>query len=61
MGMGTDVRISFHGEVLKNLKNALTVDLGTKSTYLHAHIPKINSSYIKIWEVGRKLVDREVL
>jgi hypothetical protein len=32
----------------ENLQNALDVEYGTNSTYLHAHMPKINSSYVKI-------------
>ena len=53
----SDRKISrFDGEASENLKNALTVNLGTKSTYFYAHMPKMNSSYVKIWEVGRKSV-----
>ena len=45
-----------YGEASENLKNALIVDLGTKSAYLQTHMPKTISSYVKIWEVGRKSV-----
>ena len=32
------------------------VDLGTNSTYLHAHMPKINCSCVKICERSRPLL-----
>jgi hypothetical protein len=50
------VKSRFHGEASKNLKNALTVDFGINSTYLHTHMPKINSSSVKICESSRPLL-----
>ena len=40
--------IRYHGEASKNLQNALDVEYGTNSTYERAHMPKINSSPVKI-------------
>jgi hypothetical protein len=37
-----------HGEASENLQNALDVEYGTNSTYKHAHMPKTNSSPVKI-------------
>jgi hypothetical protein len=39
---------------LYRAQNALDVEYGTNSTYLHAHMPKINSSYVKICESSQK-------
>ena len=37
-------------------KLSKAIALGSKSTYLHAHMPKFNSSYIKICEISRPLL-----
>ena len=37
-------------------KLSKAIALGSKSTYLHAHMPKINSSYIKICEISCPLL-----
>jgi hypothetical protein len=50
--------ILYHGEASKNLQNALTVEYGTNYTYLHAHMPKMNSSSVKICESSRPLLAR---
>ena len=50
--------IRYHGEASKNLQNALDVEYGTNSTYLHAHMPKINSSYVEICESSRPRLAR---
>ena len=42
----------------KNLQIALDVEYGTHSTYLHTHMPKMNSSYVKICESSRPLLAR---
>ena len=34
------------------------VDFGTNSTYLHAHMPKINSSSVKICESSQKVLKK---
>ena len=41
---------------LYRAQNALDVEYGTNSTYLHAHMPKINSSYVKICESSQKVL-----
>ncbi len=48
----------YHGEASKNLQNALNIKYCTHSTYLHAHIPKMNSSYVKICESSCLLLAR---
>jgi hypothetical protein len=45
--------IRYHGEASKNLQNALDIGYGTNSTYEHSHMPKINSSSVKICESSR--------
>jgi hypothetical protein len=34
------------------------VDFGINSTYLHAHMPKIDSSYVKICESSQKVLKK---
>jgi len=47
---------TLHGEASKNLQNALDVEYGTNSTYEHSHMPKINSSSVKICESSQKVL-----
>ena len=42
--------------VLKDLRNSPAVDFGINSTYLHAHMPKINSSSVEICESSQKVL-----
>ncbi len=44
--------------VLKDLRNSPAVDFGIESTYLHAHMPKINSSSVKICESSQKVLKK---
>ena len=39
--------VIYYGKISETLQ---AVDLGTNYTYLHAHMVKINSSYVKICE-----------
>ena len=48
--------IRYHGEASENLQNALDVEYGTNSTYEHAHMPKINSSPVKILPSSRNVL-----
>ena len=41
---------------LAKICSALDVEYGTNSTYLHTHMPKINSSCVKISESSRPLL-----
>ena len=42
--------------IFPNTKTPDPVDLGTNSTYLHAQMSKINSSYVKIFESSHPLL-----
>ena len=44
-----------YGKISETLQ---AVPLGTNSNYVHAHMPKINSSYVKICECSRPLLAR---
>jgi len=50
--------IRYDGEASKNLQNALDIEYGTNSTYLHAHLPKINSSSVKNCDSSRPRLAR---
>ena len=43
---------------VEDLRTLSPVDFGINSTYLHAHMPKINSSYVKICESSRQRLAR---
>ncbi len=40
----------------EDLQTLRPVEIDTFSTYLHAHMPKTNSSYVKICESSRKVL-----
>ena len=50
--------IRYHDEASENLQNALFVEHGTNSTYLHSHTPKINISHVKFCESSCLLLTR---
>ena len=45
--------LRYQGDASKNLQNTLTVEYGTNSTYKCAHMPKTNSSSVKILKISK--------
>ena len=48
--------VLFSLSLKEDLQTLCPVEIGTFSTYLHAHMPKTNSSYVKICESSHKVL-----
>jgi hypothetical protein len=42
----------------RSSKHSGPVEIGTKSTYLHTHMPKINSSPVKVCKSSQKVLKK---